>query len=82
MGKGNPRRGLSRSGVHLPSTPSGTSDSGFYDPDTGTTVPRSRPTTDDARVGPGPGVRHVGTHSARRNKRMGGVGVGGPGEPL
>jgi hypothetical protein len=57
--------------VHLPTTPSGTSDSGYYDVETGSTIPRARPTTDDARVG-----------KPAAKKRMPGIGVGGPGEPL
>jgi hypothetical protein len=42
------------SGTFLPTTPSGTGETGYYDPETGSTVPRARPTTDDLRVGKSP----------------------------
>jgi hypothetical protein len=50
---------------------SGTDQAGTYDPDTGGFIPRPRPQTDDQRVG-----------QKSANKRLPGVGAGGPGIPL
>jgi hypothetical protein len=59
------------SGTFLPTRSSGTAETGYYDPDSGGTVPRTRLTTGDARVGKKP-----------TNKRLPGMGVGGQGESL
>ena len=57
--------------ANLPTTSSGIGRPGDYDPATGGFIPRRRPTTDDQRVGKKP-----------TNKRLPGIGVGGPGEPV